>query len=80
MGEAWEIDLEQLSVDDVIELEGAAAGQASMGRVRELLGRLVSNRTEEEIGQTSIAELKRQMDRIGQLIEEIGIPKESGEP
>lgn len=80
MEEVWEVDLDRLTVDDVVELEEAGSGAATMRRVREILGRLVSNKTEEEIGKTSIAELRRQLDLMRGTIGDLAVPKESDAP
>lgn len=79
--DAWEIDIETLTVNDVITLEDAGRGGIdSFRQARDILGRLVVNRTPEQIGELTLSELKEHLDRLGEIIQELSIPKKNDTP
>jgi len=82
--EIWEIDFDQVTLNDLIILEeGAAAfskGEFGASRkVRDLLGRLVMNKTTEEIGAIPLGELWECLDTVGEGIRS-AVPKASDTP
>ena len=82
--EVWEVDFDKVTLNDLIILEeGAAAfskGEFGASRkVRDLLGRLVMNRTAEEIGELPLGELWECLDSIGEAIKDT-VPKVNDTP
>jgi len=77
--EIWEIDLDEVTLNDLILLEGGAKGLKKPSEVRDLLGRLVKNKTAEEIGALPLRELWKHLDLVGKAIEG-AIPKENDTP
>jgi hypothetical protein len=77
--EAWEIDVQMLTLNDLIALEEADVNKSAR-QVRDLLGRLVTNKTAEEIGQIPFSELDQHLAQVRRTIEELAIPKESTTP
>lgn len=79
MAEEWEIDVLSLTLNDLVALEGASITKNAR-EVRDLLGRLVQNKTAEEIGSLSISELNERLEAIGKTINALAVPKESTTP
>ena len=79
----WEIDPLELTLDDFEVLmaceQGIGTG-VSIAVVKEVLGRLVVNRTAEEIGKSTIRELHEQLEKIKQVMQELAVPKASDAP
>ncbi len=79
--ETWEIELSEVTLDDVITLEGMSSGLISCKEIKTFLGRLVSNKTEEDIGQIPLPELREHLTAVGIAVKEaVAIPKESATP
>ena len=55
--ETWEVDPSEVSLDDIIMLERMESGSTSASEIKTFLGRLVSNKTEDEIGQICLPDL-----------------------
>lgn len=72
----WEIDINQLTLDDLILLEEADQGMAGKsGAIKELLGRLLVNRSADEVGKLTLPELADLVTHIGKAVEESALPK-----
>jgi len=82
--EVWEIDFDQVTLNDLIILEeGAAAftrGEVGASRkVRDLLGRIVKNKTTKDIGDLPLGELWECLDLVGEGIKS-AVPKANDTP
>ena len=77
--ETWEIDVDQVTLDDLILLEGGEQGLEKASELRELLGRLVTNRSAKQIGKIPLGELWKHLDTLGEAIKDT-IPKSSDTP
>jgi len=81
--EDWEIDVLELTLDDFEVLQACAGGipaDMPISQIKETLGRMVTNRTAEEIGKTPLRELNRQLERLNELVEELAVPKANDTP
>jgi hypothetical protein len=84
--DTWEIDPTQWVLDDVIAVQEAgealkAGGAAGLKQIRAVLGRLVTNKTEEEIGRTPLTDLSQRLDELSEAIDELmSTPKASATP
>jgi len=74
--DTWEIDVEKLTLNDLILLEEGGKSLERARDVREVLGRLVTNRTAEEIGEIPLGELWKHLDEVGKAIKDV-VPKPS---
>lgn len=77
--ETWEVDIDKVTLDDLILLEEGAQSLAKASELRELLGRLVKNRTAKQIGKLPLGELWKHLDAIGEAIFDT-IPKANDTP
>ena len=78
---AWEADLDKVSLNDLILFEEQAEGITKPREVKEALDRLITNRTAEEIGVLSLAELGTHLDALIKSIKEAAEgPKETTTP
>lgn len=68
--EVWEIDLDQVTLNDLVLLEKGMEGLRKPSEVRDLLGRLVKNKTAEEIGEIPLSELWGHLDTVTEAIKE----------
>ena len=78
--DVWEIEVDELTLDDLEVLEQGLGPGSSVPKVKELLGRLVTNKTSEEIGKIPLRELRRHLDTLADTIAELSVPKESATP
>lgn len=79
--EKWEVDAERLTLDDLILLEEAGEGRMKMRELRDLIARLVTNKTAEEIGKLPLVELRTRIDELGEAISEMmRLPKSNDTP
>lgn len=77
--EVWEIDIDSMTLDDLVLLEEGAMGLMKAKHLREFLARLVKNRTEKQIGKVPFGELWQHFDAIGEAIKDT-IPKGNDTP
>jgi len=77
--ETWEIDLDSVTLDDLILLEEGSKSLKKASELRELLGRLVKNKSAKQIGKLPLGELWKHIDTIGDVIKDM-IPKENDTP
>jgi len=77
--ETWEIDIDEVTLDDLILLEEGSKSLAKASELRELLGRLVKNKSAKQIGKIPLAKLWKHIDTIGEAIKDT-IPKENDTP
>lgn len=68
--ETWEADLDKLSLNDLILFQEQAGGITRPKEVLEALDRLITNRTREEIGVLSLAELGHHLDALIESVRE----------
>lgn len=79
--EVWEIDVESITINDLVELEEARTGGMTMRQMRDLLARFVSNKTSEELGELPITQLAAELGRVANVLNEaMGLPKQSDTP
>ncbi len=81
--EDWEIDFLELTLDDLEVLQSCAGGippGMAIATIKETLGRLVANRSADQIGKTPLKELNRQFELLNQQLEEMAVPKETDTP
>ena len=78
--DVWEIDVDEMTLDDLEVLEQGIGPGSSVAQVKAVLGRLVTNKTPEEIGKIPLRDLRRHLDKLGQTVAELAIPKESATP
>ena len=78
--DVWEIDVDEMTLDDLEVLEQGLAPGSSVSRMKEVLGRLVTNKTTEEIGKIPMRELRRHIDTLANTIAELSVPKENATP
>jgi len=77
--DTWEIDVEKLTLNDLILLEEGGKSLERARDVREVLGRLVTNKTAEEIGEIPLGELWEHLEAVSEAIKDT-VPKSSGTP
>jgi len=77
--ETWEIDVDKVTLNDLILLEEGSKSLEKAREVRDLLGRLVKNKTPEEIGEIPLGELWKHLDAVGEAIKDT-IPKANDTP
>ena len=79
--DVWElVDIETLSLNDLEVLEGGVGRGRTASQLKAVLGRLVSNKTPEEIGNYSLRELNEHLAKLQAAISELAIPKENATP
>jgi len=78
--EVWKIDVLELTLDDLEILQGWGGPEANITEVKEALGRLVVNRTVEEIGKLTLRDLNENLDAVLSQVEELAVPKASETP
>jgi len=78
--DAWEIDIEQLTLDDLEILEKGIGPGASAKQIKQTLGRLITNKTAKDIGKIPLKELNKRIAALSQTIQELSVPKESATP
>ena len=71
MEEGWDIDLSQLGPDDLKVLRRGFGPGGDIPRCKEVLGRLVVNRTAEGIGKMPLRELMRGLESINDRLDYI---------
>lgn len=82
--EVWEIDFDRVTLNDLIVLEEGAAEFSksdfkNVRSVRDLLGRLVVNKTAEEIGDVPLGELWECLEAVSEGIKGV-VPKTNDTP
>jgi len=77
--ETWEIDVDQVTLNDLVLLEQGSKSLERASEIRALLGRLVKNKTAEEIGDVPLGELWGHLDAIGEAIKDT-VPKVNDTP
>jgi len=77
--ETWEVDISEVTLNDLILLEEGAQSLTKAKEIRDLLGRLVKNKSAEEIGQLPLSELWEHLDAIGEAIKDT-VPKPNDTP
>lgn len=82
--EVWEVDFDRVTLNDLIILEEGAAAFSrgdfeNVRKVRDLLGRLVVNKTAEEIGEIPLGELWECLEAVSEGIKGT-VPKETDTP
>ena len=77
--ETWEIDISEVTLNDLILLEEGAQSLTKARELRELLGRLVKNKSAKQIGKLPLGELWKHLDAIGKAIKDT-IPKANDTP
>lgn len=80
MEDAWEIDVLELTLDDLEILQGFGGPDANITEVKEALDRLVVNITIEEIGKLTLRELNENLDAVLAQVEELAVPKANDTP
>lgn len=78
--DTWEIDVEQLTLNDLEMLQKGALVRSDATTLKDLLGRLVTNKTAEEIGAIPLRQLLKHLEQIGRTVDELAIPKENATP
>lgn len=78
--EAWEIDVLEMTLDDLEILQKGLEPGVQITQLKEALGRLVVNKTTEEIGMLTLRELGDRLDAVTVQVEELAVPKENGTP
>ena len=80
MEDAWEIDVLEMTLDDLEILQGFGGPEVSITEVKEALGRLVVNRTAEDIGKLTLKKLNEHLDAVLTRVDELAVPKVSDTP
>jgi hypothetical protein len=80
MEDTWEIDVQEMTLDDLEMLQAGIVNTSNAGEIKQFLGHLVTNKTPEEIGKVRLRDLHQQLVRIGQIIDELAVPKENATP
>ena len=78
--ETWEIDVLEMTLDDLEILQGWGGDSANITEVKEALGRLVVNKTAADIGKLTLRELNANLDAVLANVEELAVPKENDTP
>lgn len=78
--ETWEIDPLQMSLRDLKVLQEGFGPDMDVSKVEAILGRLVTNRTAEEIGNLPLGELTRCMEVAMAEVENVAVPKANDTP
>jgi len=80
MEETWEIDPLELMLDDLEILQQGFGPGSDVSKLKQVLGRLVVNKTAEELGTITLRRLNECLEVALKEIEELAVPKESGTP
>jgi len=82
MSDAWEVDVQKLTLNDLIDLQKASLdGVKDMVQLRDVLAAIVTNKTPDEIGETPLSELSTRIASIVAFInEQLELPKENTTP
>lgn len=81
MAEVWELDVDAICLDDMIALQEGSLTKENLRQFKEILGRLISNKTEEEIGKMPLRDLKTGMDSVtAKITEMMTVPKANDTP
>ena len=78
--ETWEIDPLELTLDDLETLQQGFGPGSDISKLKEVLGRLVVNKTAEELGTVTLRQLNECLEAAKQEVEEMAVPKASGTP
>lgn len=78
--ETWKIDVDEMTLNDLEALQKGMVDRRNAAEIKQLLGRLVTNKTAEEIGSIPLRELRVRLDHLSQTIDELSIPKENATP
>ena len=78
--DTWEIDPLAMSLDDYIVLDRGLGVGCNPQHLKETLGRLVSNKTEEEIGALSMRDLNVALDSALKAFKAAALPKVTDTP
>ena len=73
--ETWEIDPVGISLDDYIVLDRGLGLGRDPQQLKETLARLVTNKTEEDIGALSLRDLNVALDKALKAFKEAAVPK-----
>jgi len=80
MKETWEIDPLELTLDDLEILQQGFGPGSDISKLKEVLGRLVVNKTAEELGAITLRQLNECLEAAKQEVEEMAVPKANGTP
>jgi len=80
MEETWEIDPLELMLDDLEILQQGFSPGSDVSKLKQVLGRLVVNKTAEELGAITLRRLNEYLEVALKEIEEMAVPKENGTP
>jgi len=80
MEETWEIDPLELMLDDLEILQQGFGPGSDISKLKQVLGRLVVNKTAEELGATTLRQLNECLEAAKQEVEELAVPKANGTP
>lgn len=78
--ETWEIDPLEMSLDDYIVLNRGLGMAGDPEQLKDTLARLVTNKTESDIGALSMRDLNVALDKAVKAFKEVALPKETDTP
>ncbi len=75
MEQLWEIDPLELTLDDLEILQKGFGPGSDISKLKQVLGRLVTNKTAEEIGELSLRALNHCLETAMKEVETLAVPK-----
>jgi hypothetical protein len=80
MEEKWEIDPLEMTLNDLELLQKGFGPGSDISKLKDILGRMVTNKTAEEIGALTLRQLNEFMEAAMKEVEEMAVPKATGTP
>jgi hypothetical protein len=76
----WEIDPLEMTLNDLEVLQQDFGPGSDISVLKEILGRLVTNKTAEEIGSLSLRQLNDCLEAAMKEVEQMAVPKATDTP
>jgi hypothetical protein len=76
----WEVDPLEMTLNDLEILQKGFGPGSDISKLKEILGRLVTNKTAEEIGALSLRQLNDCLDAAMKQVEGLAVPKATDTP
>jgi len=76
----WEVDPLEMTLNDLEILQKGFGPGSDISKLKEILGRLVTNRTAEEIGSLSLRQLNECLETALKEVEGLAVPKLTDTP
>ena len=80
MSDVWEIDPLEMTLDDLGVLQQGFGPGSDITQLKGVLGRLVVNKTADELGQLTLRQLNECLEAAKQEVEGLAVPKASDTP